>query len=112
MASPTVRVEPSGIVFETEPGEAVMHAAVRQGYRWPTLCHGEGSCTICHFEVIGEAAGLAPPSSKESDALRSCGASRWCAGELRLACQARVLGDVVVRKKGVRPSDAPKEVKP
>ncbi len=112
MPSLTVRVEPSGIAFEAEPGETVMHAAVRQGHRWPTLCHGEGSCTICHFEVIGEAAGLAPPSATESDALRHCGASRWCAGEVRLACQARVLGDVVVRKKGVRPLNAPGEFKP
>jgi limonene-1,2-epoxide hydrolase/ferredoxin len=105
-------VEPSGAVLHVRHDEALMKAAQRLGYRWPTLCNGEGSCTICAIEVLDNPGGLTPLGAAESAALRFCHVSGRGDGPVRLACQARVTGDVVVRKKGVKqlhPPDEPSE---
>lgn len=105
-------MEPSGAVLQVRHGEALMKAAQRLGYRWPTLCNGEGSCTICAIEVLDNPGGLTPLGAAESAALRFCHVSGRGDGPVRLACQARVTGDVVVRKKGVKqlhPPDEPSE---
>lgn len=99
----SVVVEPSGVVLDAEHHETLMQVAQRLGYRWPTLCNGEGSCTICAAEVLENPDGLLPPRPAELEALRFCNVAALAAGPVRLACQARVRGDVVVRKKGVKP---------
>src|SRR5690606_33856559 len=38
-----VVVEPAGHILDVPHGETLMQAAERAGYRWPTLCHGDGS---------------------------------------------------------------------
>lgn len=96
-----MRVEPSGHAFGAADGETVMAAAGRHGYRWPTLCQGDGTCTVCWMEVVDGPGHLAPVGDRERAALRAFPA-RLCAGAVRLACQARVHGDVVVHKQGVR----------
>ncbi len=45
-----VRVEPLGVSIEVARGETLMAAAERQGYRWPTVCHGQALCTVCFIE--------------------------------------------------------------
>jgi len=89
----TVRVEPAGIELTVEPGETVMHAAERLGYRWPTVCHGQ---------AVSEH--LVAPAPLERSALGSSPVVAAAGGgHVRLACQATVTGDVVVGKRGVRP---------
>jgi len=100
----TVRVEPAGVDLDVGDGESVMHAAERQGYRWPTVCHGQAVCTTCFFEVVGGAGHLAPPEPLERRALAQSPLTQLTAGDVRLACQARVTGPVTVRKPGVRPA--------
>jgi ferredoxin, 2Fe-2S len=103
-----VRVEPAGVDIDVADGESVMHAAERQGYRWPTVCHGQAICTTCFFEVVSGAEHLAPPEALERAALAQSPLTQLADGEVRLACQARVTGPVTVRKRGVRPAgDAP-----
>jgi ferredoxin, 2Fe-2S len=99
-----VRVEPSGIELETEPDEAIMSAARRQGYRWPTVCGGHGECTVCFVEVVAGGEHLSAPAADEQRQLDVLGRSTFYAGRhLRLACQARCReGRVVVQKRGVR----------
>ncbi|EFC80759.1 2Fe-2S iron-sulfur cluster-binding protein [Parafrankia sp. EUN1f] len=119
---PVVRVEPSGVELEVEPGETIIEAAWRLGYRWPTICHGQGTCTVCRLEVVRGAEHLVPPGAEEVGALEpllsggprrdltgvtaAAGAAGAAGvtgvGNLRLACRARVTGDAVVRRKGVR----------
>ena len=104
-----VRVEPSGRKFEAGPGETLMGAANRDGLQWPTLCQGQGTCTLCHCQVLDGVENLAPPSAWEVEHLglvmgRFRGVSD---GSVRLACQAQVRGPVVVRKAGVRPRTEP-----
>jgi 2Fe-2S ferredoxin len=100
----TVHVEPAGVDIIVGDGEAVMHAAERLGYRWPTVCHGQAVCTTCFFEVIEGSGNLTPPAPLERAALASSPVVAVATGEVRLACQARVEGDVTVRKRGVRPA--------
>lgn len=90
------------MVLEVDHDETLMRAAQRLGYRWPTLCNGEGSCTICAVEVLENAQALSPARTTEAEALRFCNVTARGDGPVRLACQARVLGDLVVRKKGVK----------
>ena len=100
----TVRVEPAGIELTVEPGETVMHAAERLGYRWPTVCHGQAVCTTCFFEVLAGSEHLVAPALLERSALGSSPVVAAAGGgHVRLACQATVTGDVVVGKRGVRP---------
>ena len=99
-----VRVEPSGAEFEVGTEETIMVAARRHGYRWPTICNGKAECTTCYVKVVAGQANLGPIGPVEERGmdilLRSFPES---AGSIRLACQATLTGDVVVRKPGVRP---------
>lgn len=95
---PTVTVKPSGIRFAAELGQTVMAAGVAAGYRWPTICGGNGECLVCHVEVLERSEHLAPPSADEADKVSGLGRGP----NIRLACQAAVSGDVVVLKRGVR----------
>ena len=96
-----VRVEPLGIELEIHPGETVMEAAVRLGYGWPTLCHGEGSCAICWIEVTEGVDHLSPLRDEERESLQLVPGRRFVKGMVRLACRTSVNGDVVVKKRGV-----------
>jgi 2Fe-2S ferredoxin len=99
----TVRVEPCGLDVEVADGQSVMAAAERQGIFWPTACHGLAECQTCFFEVMSGGEHLEPPNELEEAALRVLAAHSWYQGKIiRLACQTRVSGPVMVRKPGVR----------
>ena len=100
---PIVRLEPLSVDLVVLEGETVMAGAQRNGYRWPTICNGDGVCTICVFEVTDHPEGLTPMKPSEAQRLAEFSGRRFYKAPLRLACQARVLGDVAVRKKGVTP---------
>jgi ferredoxin len=98
-----VHIEPLGVTIGVEPGESVMAAAERGGYRWPTLCGGVAMCTMCWLRVEAGAANVEPMEDLELYALETY---RWQEGkrpegDVRLACQLHVIGDVTVSKKGV-----------
>jgi 2Fe-2S ferredoxin len=79
-----------------------MAAAERQGYAWPTLCHGQAECTACWIEVADPEA-FEPPTPLETEGLRLFDGRSFYAGkEIRLACQARPRRDTLVTKRGVR----------
>jgi 2Fe-2S ferredoxin len=88
------------------PGEAIMKAATRLGYTWPTVCGGQGECKTCVLEVHEGADLLEPMAREEERGLQEAfGALTRRGHALRLACQARPLGGpVVVYKRGVRAS--------
>ena len=89
-------VEPSGVVLDVVQGESILAAALRARVEWPTACEGTAECTDCVVAVVeGE---LSPARPDERDALR------WHrrAADERLACQAKVVTDVVVRKDDLR----------
>jgi 2Fe-2S ferredoxin len=102
-AEVNVHVEPSGVDVEVGDGQSVMAAAEAQGIFWPTICHGLAECHTCFFEVMEGAEHLEPPNGSEEGALQNFAGRSWYEGRIiRLACQARVRGSVIVRKPGVR----------
>jgi 2Fe-2S ferredoxin len=106
-AAGRIQVEPSGIEFLAIEGETVIEAAWRQGIYWPTVCRGQGTCRTCFLAVVSGHEHLEPLGLAEQAALvdieRSVGAKP---GTVRLACQLRAHGDLVVSKYGVRPDPA------
>jgi 2Fe-2S ferredoxin len=100
---PTVRVLPGEILLAAEEGQTIIEAAWDAGYYWPTVCGGQGICTSCLCTVEEGADNLEPMGRAERKTLaEERSEAALASGRLRLACQARVHGDVVVTKRGVR----------
>ncbi|MEO6198280.1 MAG: 2Fe-2S iron-sulfur cluster-binding protein [Dehalococcoidia bacterium] len=101
---PTVRVLPDEIVFEAEDGQTIMDAAHEHGYYWPTTCGGQGTCTSCACVIEDGLENLDSMGRSEHRTLaEDRGEATVRSGKVRLACQARVQGEVVVTKRGVVP---------
>jgi 2Fe-2S ferredoxin len=92
----TVRVEPAGLDIEVEPGEALMEAADRLGYDWPTFCHMQCLCGECFVEIRTGAENCSPVEEQEKETLANTDRPDGA----RLACQLLVDGDVTVYRKG------------
>ena len=96
----TVLVRPNDVRLDPQPGETVFLAAARQGYRWPTICGGNGTCRTCLMVVDEGRDNCSPIEDLEAEGLDALKEHRD--GVRRLACQTRVTGDVVVTKRGVK----------
>jgi ferredoxin, 2Fe-2S len=97
-------VEPLGIEVEAPQGETVMDAVAAQGYYWPVGCAKNGECTNCAMEVIsgvGRVSGMG--RYERQNLIRQRGLRSVENPRLRLACQARLEGDIIVYKRGVEP---------
>ncbi len=99
---PKVTIQPVGAVVEAEGGQTVMGAAQAAGYYWPTTCGGEGRCTTCAAVVVAGAENLSDMGRTERKTLEAEMGPGAIERGMRLACQARVQGDVEVVKPGVR----------
>ena len=101
---PRIRVEPIGIEVQANRGETVLDAVAASGYYWPVGCAKNGECTNCAMEVISGVGRLTGMGRYErQNLIRQRGPRSVDDPRLRLACQARVEGDVVVYKRGVSP---------
>jgi 2Fe-2S ferredoxin len=100
---PIVIVEPAGFRIEAPLGETIMAAALALGYYWPTTCGGKGECTTCACLVLDGAGNLAAMGRFETSSLVEGKGRQVLVTAVRLACQARVHGDVTVRRAGVLP---------
>lgn len=81
-----------------------MDAAHDAGLFWPTTCGGQGICTTCTCAVESGAENLDEMGRAELKTLTAdLSEATIRSRRLRLACQARVSGDVTVTKRGVRP---------
>ncbi len=98
---PVVTVEPAGFRIEARVGETIMAAAVALGYYWPTTCGGKGECTTCACLVIEGMQNLDAIGRFESSSLVEGKGRQVLKTPVRLACQARLHGDVTVRRSGV-----------
>ncbi|MHB8573980.1 MAG: 2Fe-2S iron-sulfur cluster-binding protein [Dehalococcoidia bacterium] len=104
---PAVTVQPGGFRIDVPVGETIMAGARALGYYWPTTCGGNGECTTCACLVLDGATNLAPMSRFEAASLVEGRGRAVLATGVRLACQARVNGNVEVRRAGVLPPVAP-----
>ena len=101
MACQTVRVLPSGVDIEVGAGETVMAAAQRVGYRWPTVCGGQGTCRTCFAGVQARPEQCSAIGELEREGLEAL--KEPTTGDVRLACQLHIDGPgVVLFKRGVR----------
>ena len=102
-----VRVEPANITIRVKPNESLMAAAERQGYHWPTICHGQAVCTACCIVLEGNAEAFEPPTPLEKQGLQLLAGRSFYEGKVvRLACQAHPITDTSVTKRGVRPASS------
>jgi 2Fe-2S ferredoxin len=95
-------VQPTGVTLVVEVGETIFAAAEAAGYRWPTVCGGQGTCHTCFMKVLDGESGLDEVGPWEAEGLAELGPVGGDGAPLRLACQARVRGDVTVFKRAVR----------
>ena len=98
---PTVSLVNKNLEFQVDEGEVLFDALDSQGERLPHGCLA-GSCGACRIEVLEGAENLKPPSLVEQNTIESIreeyekkhGAGSLDGRTIRLACRARVLGDV------------------
>ncbi len=99
---PKVTIRPLNVEIEAPEGATIMGAAQEQGYYWPTTCGGDGRCTTCACLVVSGMDHLSPRGRSEERVLAEERGPKVLEHPVRLACQARVHGDVEVEKPGVR----------
>lgn len=100
-----ITIKPLGRTIEAAEGQTIMEAANGVGLYWPTTCGGQGICTSCACMIDEGVENLDSMGRGERRTLsEERGEAVLQSGRLRLACQARVHGDVVVAKSGVRPA--------
>jgi ferredoxin len=98
-----VRVEPAGLEFLARHAATLVEVAEASGYYWPVGCNRNGECTNCAFEVVSGLGRLSAMGRYERlNLVRQRGSAAVEDPRLRLGCQARVEGDVVVYKRGVQ----------
>lgn len=110
---PQVRVEPSGVVIEVRDGETLFDAAYREGYDWPTVCAGQGTCSRCHVRVLQGRDRVTPAEAGEPEqrVIKRVAQRNYQNDTegIRLACQIEFTADVTVEQlvfRGDRLPDA------
>ena len=99
-------VHPQGLSGEVEANRSILEAAEALGFPLPHDCGGNASCTTCRVEVMSGGDNLSEIDFDEQDLLdRENLTERYH----RLGCQAKILGDVVVRVPEGKWGDAVKE---
>jgi uncharacterized 2Fe-2S/4Fe-4S cluster protein (DUF4445 family) len=88
----TVTFQPSGRRGSAAAGADLLSVARNLGVEIESTCGGKGTCKKCRIHIESAPESLTPPTEIEEKAL---GAAALGAG-MRLACQARVAGDVKV----------------
>jgi CDP-4-dehydro-6-deoxyglucose reductase, E3 len=88
-----ITIRPSGHVFSVEPGEAVLEAALRQGFTLPYGCRN-GACGSCKGKIIAGSFeyGVYQPSAL-SEEEKAQGKA--------LFCQAKPVGDLIIEAREV-----------
>jgi ferredoxin len=89
----TVTCAPGGERATVEAGETLMRAIRAAGVAVPNLCGNHDLCLTCAAQVLEGGEALSRPRRLERRMLRWIGAPE----SVRLTCQARLHGDVVVR---------------
>ncbi len=85
--------EPSGVVTAVPAGTTLFDAVRGAGLPLAASCPAEGVCARCGVVVLNGADAL----SRESDFERELKARNGVPAALRIACLARVRGDVTVQ---------------
>jgi 2Fe-2S ferredoxin len=87
-----VRFQPSGRHVDVPAGSVLLDAVLAAGLPIARSCGADGLCGRCGVRALSDAEGLSGETSDEHEVKRR----NRLEPELRLACRARVLGDVEV----------------
>lgn len=90
----TVRIRINDQEVEVEKGSSVLAASMKAGIRHMHLCGGRALCTTCRVQVLDRPENLSIMETMERVSLRG---HLSFASDVRLACQAKVLGPVQVK---------------
>jgi 2Fe-2S ferredoxin len=91
MSADRVRLRYDDREIPGRSGERLLDVILDAGIEHRHICGGRGFCTSCRVEVVAGSENLSPVSALERERLGPQ------AGELRLACQTRLLGEAYVR---------------
>ena len=104
MATYKVTFDPAGVTVEADPSHypygrhgrpgSLLDIALSHGVHVEHACGGVGACGTCHVIVTAGAESLSEPTEDELDLVEQAPGS---GPDSRLACQAVVAGDVIVR---------------
>ena len=83
---------PLGLRVPCEDGESVFTVGRRAGVEISTACVGKATCGLCRVKIIEGEANVTPLNAAEKKHLGNV----YFLTKVRLSCQTRVLGDVVV----------------
>ena len=98
-----VRYRCAGRELEVDgPGRTVLEVSIAGKLAHWRECGGRGKCSTCRVRVLDGAANLSPANAAER---RLAAARRWDPS-IRLACQARVLGEVTLERVLLSGADA------
>jgi len=104
-----VKVLPGGFRFPVEPHESLLRAAERAGLYWPTICKGHARCGRCYVVVESGHENVSAMGDQERSTLTKIRGAA-APDQERLACQTRVDGPVVFRRRGVHERSTLQEV--
>jgi uncharacterized 2Fe-2S/4Fe-4S cluster protein (DUF4445 family) len=88
----SVTFQPAGLRVPCTDGESVFEVGRRAGIGISTACVGKATCGLCRVKVVDGEAHLSPMNAAEKKHLGNV----YFINKVRLACQTRVSGDVVV----------------
>lgn len=89
---PTILFQPMGRAVQVESGCTILEAAIRSELFLRHVCGGIMNCATCRSKVLEGAENLSPMSRGEKKRL----AELYAPSNVRLSCQAQILGDMVV----------------
>jgi uncharacterized 2Fe-2S/4Fe-4S cluster protein (DUF4445 family) len=84
--------QPSGLRVPCADGESVFEVGRRSGIAISTACVGKATCGLCRVKIVDGETHLSPLNAAEKKHLGNV----YFLNKVRLACQTRVSGDVVV----------------
>jgi 2Fe-2S ferredoxin len=93
---PSVTYLPSGLKIQCDEGDTVFGVASLAKIPITTACGARASCGLCRVKVVSGDAHLSPINDVEKKHLGNV----YFITKMRLSCQARVTGDVVVEIPG------------
>lgn len=101
---PQIRILPDKVEVQVKAGTTLLKSAERAGVEIMHSCGGIGACTSCRVFIVQGGDRLTPIGMAEAEQLTESGILH----SHRLACQAAVLGDVVIERPKWRSSlDSP-----
>ncbi len=86
---PRLTFEDEGKAAEFPAGKPILICAGELGVRVSQVCGGDGACGTCRIEVVEGLDNLTAPTPEET--------YKELDPPYRLSCQAKLLGDVIVR---------------